>query len=180
MQAITRFHITSSFPIHEEASFAEISNACGLEESVLRRILRHAMTKNIFKEPRKGFVAHTVISRLLAEDAEIHDWVGAITDEFWQAASQVVNALVKYPGSREPNQTVSPSASLVSSGISSSLRVLHLRTIRIRVCGMYSRNTQIALNDLATRWSLSIKGPVTTLSTCSVTFRGILSVMGRS
>ena len=119
MQAITRFNIASSFPVHEEATFTEISNACGLNEQIVRRILRHAMTKHIFKEPRKGVVTHTAASRLLAENAQIRDWVGASTDELWQAASQTVNALMKYPGSQEPNQTVSLSTSSFSSWISS-------------------------------------------------------------
>ena len=106
MQAISRFKIASSFHIHERASFAEIANNCGLEESVLRRILRHAMTKHIFEESCKGFVTHTAPSKLLAQDPQIHDWVGASTDELWQGASQTVDALVKYPGSQEPSQTV--------------------------------------------------------------------------
>lgn len=106
MQAITRFNIASSFPVHEEVSFTAISDACGLSVPVLRRILRHAMTKYIFKEPRKGIVAHTAASRLLAEDEQIRDWIGASTGELWQAAAQTVNALVKYPDSQEPNQTV--------------------------------------------------------------------------
>lgn len=112
MQAITRFNLASSFPIHKEATFEEVSNACGLDESLLRRLLRYAMIQNVFKEPRKGFVAHTAASRLLAENAENYDWVGAISDELWQAASQTINALVKYPGSQEPNQTVSLSVYL--------------------------------------------------------------------
>lgn len=105
MQAITRFQIATSFPINEEVSFSTIAKAHELDESVLRRILRHAMIKNIFREPRKGVVAHTAVSRLLAEDRQIHDWVGASTDELWQAAAQTVNALTKYPHSQEPNQT---------------------------------------------------------------------------
>jgi len=77
-----------------------------VNELDVRRILRHAMTKRIFHEPRKGIVAHTAASRLMAEDAQVADWVGANTDELWQAASQTVNAMVKYPGSEEPNETV--------------------------------------------------------------------------
>lgn len=106
MQAISRFNIASALPVHEESSFAQISTVCGLNETDLRRILRHAMTKHIFKEPRKGFVAHTAASRLLAEDPQILDWVATSTNELWQAASQTVNAMVKYPESQEPNQTV--------------------------------------------------------------------------
>jgi hypothetical protein len=106
MQAIGRFNIATSFPIHEETSFADIAQTCHVNELDVRRILRHAMTKRIFSEPRKGVVAHTAASRLLAEDSQVADWVGANTDELWQAASQTVNAMVKYPGSQEPNQTV--------------------------------------------------------------------------
>ncbi len=106
MQAISRFKIASSFPLHSEATFAQISEACGLKEPDVRRLLRHAMTKHIFCEPRKGVVVHTAASRLLAEDPQILDWVGASSDELWQAAAQTVNAMVMYPGSQEPNQTV--------------------------------------------------------------------------
>lgn len=105
MQAITRFNIAKTFPPHEEVPFSQIAQSCALDESVLRRILRHAMTLDIFREPRKGVVAHTAIWKLLAEDQQIHDWVGASTDELWQGAAQTVNALAKYPGSQEPNQT---------------------------------------------------------------------------
>jgi len=62
--------------------------------------------QNIFCEPRPGVVAHSSVSRLLAEDQGMHDWVGASTDDLWQSASQLCNALVKYPGSEEPNETV--------------------------------------------------------------------------
>lgn len=106
MQAISRFKIASSFPVHSKATFAQISEACGLNEPDVRRLLRHAMTKHIFREPRKGVVVHTAASRLLAEDEQILDWVGASTDELWQAAAQTVNAMVKYPESQEPNETV--------------------------------------------------------------------------
>ncbi len=106
MQAISHFKIASSFPVGREASFTQISEACGLNEPDLRRLLRHAMTKHIFSEPRKGFVCHTAASRLLAEDEQMLDWVSASTSELWQAASQTVTAMVKFPGSQEPNQTV--------------------------------------------------------------------------
>ena len=105
MQAITRFSIDKTFKIDEEAPFSQVAKACGLEESVVRRILRHAIVKNIFYEPRKGIVAHNAVSRLLAEDSQIHDWVGASTDELWQGAAQTVNALARYPCSQEPSQT---------------------------------------------------------------------------
>ncbi|KAL9118984.1 MAG: hypothetical protein Q9187_004464 [Circinaria calcarea] len=105
MQVISRFKIASSFPVYEEASFDEIAKTTGLSEHNVRRFLRHAMTKHIFHEPRKGFVAHTAASQLLSEDEQMLDWVSASTDELWQAACQTVNAMERWPGSQEPNQT---------------------------------------------------------------------------
>ncbi|KAL8718256.1 MAG: hypothetical protein Q9181_008227 [Wetmoreana brouardii] len=97
--------MAATFPVNEETSFAHIAVKCGLPESIVRRLLRYAMTKHIFHEPRKGVVAHTSTSRLLAEDPQMNDWVAASTDELWQAASQTLNAVVKYHASQEPNQT---------------------------------------------------------------------------
>lgn len=73
MQAIVRFNIAIGFPVHEEAPFASISNVCGLVDAVLRRIMRHAMTKHIFRESYKGYVVPTAASRLLAEDLQLRD-----------------------------------------------------------------------------------------------------------
>ncbi|KAI8962773.1 S-adenosyl-L-methionine-dependent methyltransferase [Daldinia sp. FL1419] len=104
-QAITRFRIAHSFPVGKEASFANIAEATGLSETNVRQVIRHAIVKDIFSEPRPGFVAHNAVSRLLAEDQVIHDWVGASTDDLWQGASQACNAIEKFPGSQEPNET---------------------------------------------------------------------------
>ena len=106
MQAISRFGIARSFPVSEEATFETISKACNLDESIIRRLLRYAMTQRIFYEPRKNVVAHTAASKLLAEDKIVSDWVGVSTDELWQAAAQTLNAMIKFPQSQEPNETV--------------------------------------------------------------------------
>ncbi|KAI1181598.1 S-adenosyl-L-methionine-dependent methyltransferase [Nemania serpens] len=104
-QAIARYRIAHSFPVGQEASFAEIAAAIGLEEGMVRRLIRHATVRDIFSETRPGIVAHNAVSRLMAEDPVIHDWVGTIADDLWQAASQTCNALDKWPASQEPNQT---------------------------------------------------------------------------
>ncbi|KAI0900092.1 S-adenosyl-L-methionine-dependent methyltransferase [Annulohypoxylon nitens] len=104
-QAITRFGLAHSFPVGGEATFAEIACATGMNEVLIRRIIRHAIMKDIFTEPCPGVVRHNAVSRLLAEDHVIHDWVGASTDDMWQAASQTCNAIAKYPNSSEPHET---------------------------------------------------------------------------
>ncbi|MCJ1379615.1 hypothetical protein MMC17_002717 [Xylographa soralifera] len=105
LHAINRFKIAESFPSDQEASFTQISSKCGLNESDTRRILRHAMTNHIFKEPRKGVVAHTAASKALAEIPMLREWVGMVSEELAPAAPRVADALVKWPNSEEPNET---------------------------------------------------------------------------
>lgn len=90
-----RFRLAHSFPAGSEASFAEIAAATGLQEAKARRVIRHAIVKGIFSEPRPGVVAHNAVSRLLDEDQVIYDWVGSSTDDLWQAAAQTCNAWSK-------------------------------------------------------------------------------------
>ena len=98
------FDIASSFPITEEASFANISRTCGLAEDDTKRFLRFAMTDRVFKEPRKGVVAHTPASKALC-NSWLRGCIWQICQELWPAASRTIDALVKWPGSEEPTQT---------------------------------------------------------------------------
>ncbi|KAI1364913.1 S-adenosyl-L-methionine-dependent methyltransferase [Xylaria arbuscula] len=106
-QAITRYALAHSFPVGEEASFADIAASTGLDEGLVRRLIRHAVINDIFSEPLPGVVTHNAVSRLLAEDKVVHNWVGASTDDLWQAAAQACNAIDKWSASQEPNETFS-------------------------------------------------------------------------
>ena len=88
LQAINRFNIAKSFPVGEEASYAQLAQSSGVSEQLLRRLLRHAMTMRVFSEPYAGVVAHTAASKLLAEP-HMHDWMGTGCDEMWPAATRV-------------------------------------------------------------------------------------------
>ena len=69
-----------------------------------QRLLRHAMTYYIFREPREGIVAHTPASNVLAENPILRQWIGQATEDMWPAATRVVDAIAKWPGSEEPSQ----------------------------------------------------------------------------
>lgn len=71
----------------------------------MRRLLRLAMSQHVFHEPRAGAVAHTAASRLLAEDALLHQWMAWKTDEGWAASQHACAAMAAWPGSGEPGQT---------------------------------------------------------------------------
>jgi len=63
------------------------------------------MTYHIFREPAEGFVAHTPVSRALLESPLLLQWIGQSCEDMWPAATRTVDAMAKWPGSQEPNQT---------------------------------------------------------------------------
>ncbi|CAJ2510871.1 Uu.00g064960.m01.CDS01 [Anthostomella pinea] len=103
-QAITHFRLAYASTVSGKATFAEIAAISRLDEVTTRHIIRHAVAQNIFEEPRPGIVSHNAASRIIAEDDALHDWVGAHSDELWQAASQTCNELEKWPRSEEAHE----------------------------------------------------------------------------
>ncbi len=90
LQAIYRFELATSFPNgKDEATFGEVARKSGLPEPQVRRILRHAMSYHIFQEPRKGVIAHTAASKLLASNHLMRQWVGMVSEEMWPSATKV-------------------------------------------------------------------------------------------
>ena len=121
MKAIARFKIANCFEPGEEITFTKLAGKCGLNEKSLRHLLRHAMTMRIFKEPRKGVVAHTAASAFI-RDSRSYSWLLGGVEDLWPSSVQVmyeeqwrmsklniqqlVDALTKWPNSEEPNHTV--------------------------------------------------------------------------
>ncbi|KAG8156627.1 hypothetical protein KVR01_013578 [Diaporthe batatas] len=104
LQLISRFKIASLVPSGGKTTYAEIAQSTGLQENAVRRTLRHAMTMRVFREPEPGMVAHTQASKSLM-DPVANDWVGCGTEEMWQTSTRMVDALQKWPGTQEPNET---------------------------------------------------------------------------
>ena len=102
--AILQYKLAQIFPVGEEASFEHIAEKSGLSLSLVRRLLRHAIANRIFKETRKGVVAHTATSQLLSEDPLLQAYVGT-SDEMLRATAYTVPAIAKHPGSQEPGHT---------------------------------------------------------------------------
>ncbi|KAI1326701.1 hypothetical protein F5Y16DRAFT_374397 [Xylariaceae sp. FL0255] len=100
-----RFGLTKFVPIHGETTFADLAARAGIGETHVRKTLRHAMTQHLFCEPRPGFVAHTAPSSLLVDDPNIAAWLHWGADECWRAAVYACDAMEKWPGSEEPNET---------------------------------------------------------------------------
>ena len=75
-----------------------------MTEDDTKRFLRFAMTDRVFKEPRKGVVAHTPASKAL-RNSWLRGCIWQICQELWPAASRTIDAVIKWPGSEEPTQT---------------------------------------------------------------------------
>lgn len=105
MHVIVRFGLANAVPVGKTASFADIAEACDLDEQDVKRILRHAMTYYIFTEPCSGRVAHTPTSRLLAENDRLVAWAKVSLDELRPAATHFPDALQRWPRSQQPNET---------------------------------------------------------------------------
>ena len=106
IQAINRYGIARKIMPGEEITFSELAGRCQLSEDDLQRILRQAMSKHFFKEPRRGFVAHTAATRILADNPGVADWIWMVCDEIWPAASKLLDAMEKWPGSEQPDECV--------------------------------------------------------------------------
>jgi hypothetical protein len=73
-----------------QTSYGDIAEQTGLSEQIVLRLLRHAMTMRVFREPEPGMVAHTKVSKTLANPV-MNDWLRIGTEEMWPAATKVCN-----------------------------------------------------------------------------------------
>ena len=105
MQAIERYKIANCFPVGEQASFSQIAQKRKLNEDDTKRVLRQAIAYYIFEELKKGYVAHTAISRQIAEPPQIQDYISVHVTELWRSAPFTVAAMEKWPGLQELQHT---------------------------------------------------------------------------
>jgi hypothetical protein len=92
-------------PVDGDISYAELASAVGVDETNIRRVVRHAMTNRIFRESRDGYVAHTAVSRVLRDDEQMIGWVGVNCSEFVPASAKTVDSMIQYPASQEPSES---------------------------------------------------------------------------
>ncbi|CAG7962236.1 unnamed protein product [Penicillium nalgiovense] len=96
LHVIVDFNVPDLVPLDGEVSYAEIASKVGIPEYRVHRILRHAMTSRIFREPRPGYVAHTGPSAAFLRNPVLRDWVSFNLDEVWKADTYLVETLRNY------------------------------------------------------------------------------------
>ncbi|EXJ76339.1 uncharacterized protein A1O5_00847 [Cladophialophora psammophila CBS 110553] len=104
MQYIYHYRLAEGVPVAGDISYNDLAAKTGTLEGQCARVLKYAMTQNMFRQSRPGHVAHTALSKtLLAPD--FRDMVGYATEESFLAAPSLVEAVDKHPGSQEKNAT---------------------------------------------------------------------------
>lgn len=104
LQVIYHFHLAEGVPIDGEISYQQLATKCGLAENHCTRVLKLAMTQNVFRQPRPGYVAHTALSKMLL-NPDMSDMTGYILEESFFSAGRISETFEKYPGSEEKNTT---------------------------------------------------------------------------
>ncbi|KAF2235900.1 S-adenosyl-L-methionine-dependent methyltransferase [Viridothelium virens] len=95
LQWINHFKIADAIPLDRVLSYAEIAKTASVDEGFLRRLLRLAITIDIFCEPRPSMVAHTAQSSLL-RDPVYADMVGWNLEQGWRWSTYTVEAYEKW------------------------------------------------------------------------------------
>ncbi|KAF6825300.1 o-methyltransferase [Colletotrichum plurivorum] len=97
LQIVNHFGLAKLVPLDGSITLAELQTKTSLDAVNLARVLRHAMTNRIFREPSHGVIAHTAASRLLAEDQSLQDWVGYNLEDNFPASAHVLQAIKAHP-----------------------------------------------------------------------------------
>ncbi|SPO05440.1 related to sterigmatocystin 8-O-methyltransferase precursor [Cephalotrichum gorgonifer] len=112
LDVLNQFNFFSAVPLGGSATYSEIAQATTVPESIVRRIVRHAMTNRIFVEspPGSGRVAHTATSAFLARNPLMGSWIGHNLEEARAAAVYLPESLRRFSAEGAPSEEVSESA----------------------------------------------------------------------
>lgn len=102
---IYHFKIAEAVPLDCAISYSQLAKDRSVDEELLKRILRHAMTNRIFHEPESGMVAHTSVSALLVRSKSLNDWVGYTLEETYPASTKLVDVHEKHGNSQDPSRS---------------------------------------------------------------------------
>ncbi|KAF2973069.1 hypothetical protein GQX73_g501 [Xylaria multiplex] len=105
IQAINRWNVADNLEENEEATFSEVSRRCGVHEDIFKRVMRQAISKHIFKEPRDGVIAHNAASKLFRSPGLLPDYISVALDDVWPSATRMLDAWGKWDFSQDPDKT---------------------------------------------------------------------------
>lgn len=86
-------------------SYSNLAHTSGVDETLVRRFVQHAIINRFFQEKTPGFVSHSAASLLLKQSEGMQDTVGFLLDDIAPGSVHVLEAMQKWPQSSEPTET---------------------------------------------------------------------------
>ncbi|KAI9711323.1 MAG: hypothetical protein M1820_002310 [Bogoriella megaspora] len=107
LRIIYHYNLAKAIPLSGTASYAEIAASSGLREGLCFRVIRAAMSINIFEEDTdRTRVKHTAISRALATNQGLRDAVGFELEDSLPASTKLIEVWKTYgQNAGEPTQS---------------------------------------------------------------------------
>ncbi|KAJ4361107.1 uncharacterized protein N0V89_001676 [Didymosphaeria variabile] len=105
LRAIYTLKLPQLVPLEGTFTYEQLAEAVKVNELILRRFVRYAITIGLFTEPEPNQVAHSAASRHLVEVPAAFDALGMSIEELAPASQRAIEALQRYPQATEPNET---------------------------------------------------------------------------
>lgn len=97
LQWIIHYNIPSHVPLESDISYSELAKSAGVDEQVLKRVIRFAITFGVFAEPSSGIVAHTALSAVFVKEPIMRSWTKLCTEDTAISAVRLLDALQPSP-----------------------------------------------------------------------------------
>ncbi|OCT53374.1 putative O-methyltransferase [Cladophialophora carrionii] len=105
LSVFAKFGVFEAVPTTGDISYSDLAAKLPMTERQVRRLFRHAMTKNIFFEPRPDYVAHTALSIAPVRKRSLTPWINHNLGDVLPASSRLGDAMEKYGDSQDPTET---------------------------------------------------------------------------
>jgi hypothetical protein len=92
-------------PLDGQISYEDLASSTGLSETVLRRVLRFAISCHVFTEKEPGYLSHSAASRWLVEEPTATPWLASQLRTVLPAQVATGAALEKWPHGDEGSQS---------------------------------------------------------------------------
>jgi hypothetical protein len=98
LNTLNQFNFWDAIPLEGSATYEQIAAKVGLNESIVRRLLRYAMTNRIFAETAPGSdnIVHTSLSVVCVHQPNTRSWIGHNLEEFAPASVYLPDSLRKW------------------------------------------------------------------------------------
>ncbi|KAL6406909.1 hypothetical protein AUP68_09723 [Ilyonectria robusta] len=113
LDVLNRFGFFTSVPVGESATYSDIAARTTLPESLVRRILRHAMTMRLFDEkpPYSGKIVHTSTTAFMSKNPIWRSWVAHNMEDMRPGIVYLPESLKKFSAGKDV-----PSDDILQSG----------------------------------------------------------------